>query len=78
MDWGGPLRPTRAPDAAPEGWSLYTEADKVQEWRRDCLKRAGLDDITASILARTTNDLHLMEEAIRSGLTPEGALAVFT
>jgi hypothetical protein len=53
------------------------ETFRVLEWRMLCLSRAGADDLTASALATTEHDLHVMERAVRAGLTMEQAAAIF-
>jgi hypothetical protein len=71
-------QPWRKPDEfVPEGWTPYTEADKVQEWRAEQLRRAGANDALAAALARTKGDLHKMCDAVKAGTAPETLLSVF-
>ena len=75
----GKSSPQGKPDGVPEAWvrEKRPESYRVMEWRMLCLSRAGADDLTASALATTSHDLHVMERAIKAGLTMEQAAAIF-
>ena len=62
----------------PEGWVPYSEDDKVEEWRVEQLRKAGVPEGAATVLARSKSDLHKMVSAAQDGLSAEGLLAVFS
>lgn len=64
------------PETVPRNWAK-SERTKTLEWRAECLERAGASRLTASALAITDHDLHLMERAYRSGMTDAMAAEVF-
>lgn len=68
----------RPDEFVPEGWVPYLEDDKVEEWRTEQLRKAGVPEGAATVLARSKSDLHKMVSAAQSGLSAEGLLAVFS
>jgi hypothetical protein len=72
------IRGQRDEPSFPEGWTPYTEADKVQAWRVQQLVNVGVPEDAAEILAREGEDLHKMVEAAKSGLAPDRLVAIFT
>ena len=53
------------------------EAERVVNWRRQELERAGYDHVTADRLAdRTDVDLHLAIALVRGGCPPETAVRI--
>ena len=54
-----------------------TEAERVTAWRLEQLLEAGYDKAAAADLARRADiDLHLAEELLRAGCSPELALQI--
>jgi hypothetical protein len=54
-----------------------TEAERVVDWRRQELERAGYDSVAATRIAeRTDVDLHLAVDLLRQGCPPETALEI--
>ncbi len=56
-----------------------TEAERVTAWRREQLLQAGYDETTALYLAeRVDVDLHVAEQLLRQGCTPNLAVQILS
>ena len=68
------------PNAANEGdceVPSSAELDKVIDWRREELERAGFEPSAALVIAaRAEIDLHLATELVRKGCPPPTALRI--
>jgi hypothetical protein len=63
--------------AAAELTRQVTERERIERWRAEELERAGFEAAAASLLAsRLDVDLHYAIDLLRSGCSPELALAI--